>query len=216
MIYLFSGEDFDKKIREYRAFLDSLKGYEEVFYFEEGNIDFIQMESMYSSSALFFGKYVVVLKGVLGDEEESSFFLKSLNKMNSSENLFVFLEEGLNKATLDLFKKTGAKINNFDHKNKKKPERFNSFVLANSFGRRDKLGVWIDFRRAMQKEVALEELSGILFWKAKDMILKKNFSKFSEKELKNFVCRISYLLPEAREGGKDEEAVFERFLLQLV
>ena len=44
----------------------------------------------------------------------------------------------------------------------------------------------------------MEEIVGILFWKIKDMILKKNFSKFKETEFKNFAARLSYLLPEAR------------------
>ena len=97
---------------------------------------------------------------------------------------------------------------------KEKKEKFNSFLLANALSSKDKLNLWIYFRQAIEAGVALEELAGILFWKVKDMILKKNFAKFSERELKNLSARLSYLLPEARSKGPDAEEVFEQFLLE--
>ena len=57
-------------------------------------------------------------------------------------------------------------------------------------------------------------LTGVLFWKAKDMILKKNFGKFKEEEINNFANKLSYLLPEARKEGIDAESAFEKFLLE--
>ena len=69
---------------------------------------------------------------------------------------------------------------------KEKKEKFNNFLIANAFANKDKLNTWIYFRQAVDKGVAMEELIGILFWKIKDMLLKKNFSKFSEKQLKTF------------------------------
>ena len=48
----------------------------------------------------------------------------------------------------------------------------------------------------------------------KDMLLKKNFSKFSKEELESFALALSYLLPEARKKGVDDEATFEQFLLK--
>ncbi len=68
--------------------------------------------------------------------------------------------------------------------------------------------------QAMDKGVGMEELVGVLFWKAKDMLLKKNFSKFSEVELQAFASKLSYLLPKARKEGLDDESVFEQFLLE--
>ncbi|MBI3305512.1 hypothetical protein HYZ82_00025 [Candidatus Nomurabacteria bacterium] len=98
---------------------------------------------------------------------------------------------------------------------KEPKSKFNSFLLANAFGVRNKFNLWLYFREAMEKEVAMEELIGILFWKIKDMILKRDFCKFSETELKNFSSRLSYLLPQARKEGKDAESAFERFLLEI-
>ena len=99
-------------------------------------------------------------------------------------------------------------------KRKEKKEKFDNFLIASAFANRDKLNTWLYFRQAIDKGVAMEELTGILFWKIKDMILKKNFSKFKEGELKNFAAKISYLLPEARKEGRDAESALERFLLE--
>ena len=136
--------------------------------------------------------------------------------MNSSENVFVFTENKQTKPVLEAFKKAGAKIFLSEKVKKEKGEKYNNFLLANALGSRDKLSIWLHFCRAMNVGVIAEELAGVLFWKAKDMILKKNFNKFSEKELKNFASKISYLLPEARKEGRDAEAAFERFLLEVV
>ena len=117
---------------------------------------------------------------------------------------------------LDVFKKINSKsidLNIFALP-KIKLEKFDNFLLANAFGDKDRLKLWIYFRMAMDRGVMMEELSGVLFWKAKDMILKKNFNKLSEKELQKFTSKLAYLLPEARQKGIDAESVFEQFLLE--
>ena len=137
----------------------------------------------------------------------------SSEPISESRNDFIFLEGKLGKPILDAFKKVRAELNIFELPKEKK-ERYNNFLLADDFADRNKLNLWIHFRQAMDAGVRMEELIGILFWKAKDMLLKKNFGKFSEAELKNFVAKISYLLPEARKKGEDDESAFEQFLLE--
>ena len=123
------------------------------------------------------------------------------------------MESKLNKPILDAFRKARAELNIFELPKEKK-EKYDNFILTYDFEKRDKLNLWIHFRQAMDKEVGMEELVGVLFWKAKDMLLKKNFSKFSEAQLKNFAGKLSYLLPQARKEGIDTESVFEQFLLE--
>ena len=47
------------------------------------------------------------------------------------------------------------------------------------------------------------------------MILKNNFGKFKEEQLKDFAGKLSYLIPEARKKGIDAETALERFLLEV-
>jgi hypothetical protein len=211
MIYLFCGEDVKNKHENFKKFIESIPKSTETFYIGKNDFNPMETESFYSGSGLFFTKCIVVFTNIFEKEETLRFILNKLNLIGESGNDFVFLEGKLNKTVLDAFKKARAEINVFELP--KKVEKFNSFLLANAFGQRDKLNLWIYFRQAIGGGVAMEELIGILFWKAKDMILKKDFNKFSEIEIKNFAGKLSYLLPEARKNGLDTESVFEQFLL---
>ncbi|KKP85652.1 hypothetical protein A3B84_00505 [Candidatus Nomurabacteria bacterium RIFCSPHIGHO2_02_FULL_35_13] len=212
MIYLFCGDDVKNKRSNYEKFMKSVPIGTETFFIGKNDFNSVQTENFYSGSGLFFTKCVVVFTNIFEKEETLDFILNKLNLISESKNNFVFLEGKLNKPVLDAFKKSRAEINVFELPKEKK-EKFNSFLLANAFGEKNKLNLWIYFRQAMDNGVAMEELIGVLFWKVKDMLLKNNFSKFSESELKNFAGKLSYLLPEARKEGKDAESAFEQFLL---
>lgn len=213
MIHLFSGDDTQIKIKAYEQFLKSQPKDVETFFINKNDFNKMELESFYSGAGLFFSKCTIVLTDFFENEEIADFILEKLSLMFESTNTFVFIEGKLNKPILDAFKKARAELNIFEL-SKEKKEKFNNFLLANAFGDRDKLNLWIYFRQAMDKGVGMEELVGVLFWKAKDMLLKKNFSKFSEVELQAFASKLSYLLPKARKEGLDDESVFEQFLLE--
>jgi len=137
--------------------------------------------------------------------------------MGNSTNSFIFLEGKLNKSILDVFRKIELKkiqLNIFELPKEKK-EKYDNFLVANAFANKDKLNTWICFRQAMDVGVGMEEIIGVLFWKIKDMLIKKDFRKFSESELKKSATHLSYLLPEARKSGLDAESAFEQFLLEV-
>ena len=213
MLYLFSGDDAKSKIINYEKFIKSLPKEVEVFPVNRNDFDQVQIESFYSGSSLFSAKSAVVFSGILEYEETREFILEKLEAMGKSGNIFVFLEGKLNKSILDAFRKARAELNVFELPKEKK-EKFDNFLVANAFANKDKLNTWIYFRQAVDVGVVMEELIGVLFWKIKDMLLKKNFSKFSEEQLKNYAAKISYLLPEARKKGLDAESAFEQFLLE--
>lgn len=217
MLYLFSGDDTKSKLLAYEKFIASLGPGTEIFSIGRNNFDHGQIENLYSGAGLFFERCAVVLSGVLEAEPMRDFILKKLAPMAQSANYFIFLEGKLGKPIADAFKKAKAKSEVFElpKERKRKKEKFNSFLLANAFEQKDRLNLWIYYRTALDKGVALEELAGVLFWKIKDMILKNNFRRFSAIELKNFASRLSYLLPQARRRGEDAEIAFERFLLEI-
>ena len=213
MIYLFSGDDAKNKILNYEKFIKNISVDVETFFINRNNFDRVQIESLYSGASLFATKHNVVFSGVFDYEETRDFILEKLKLMGESNSSFVFLEGKLNKPILDAFKKARAEINVFELPKEKK-EKYDNFLVANAFANKDKLNTWICFRQAMDLGVGMEEIIGVLFWKIKDMLLKKNFSKFSEDQLKTFASKISYLLPEARKEGRDAESAFEQFLLE--
>ncbi|MFZ1019952.1 MAG: hypothetical protein WAN61_03120 [Minisyncoccia bacterium] len=215
MIYLFSGDDAKNKIAQYEKVLKSLSKDAEVFSVNRNDFDQNQVESLCSGSGLFFAKAVAVFSDIFENEKNRDFILGKLEPMRMSDNDFVFLEGKLSKSVLEVFKKAKAEIRIFDL-TKEKKEKFDNFLLADAFARKDKFSLWLYFRQAVETGASLEALAGILFWKIKDLILKKNFSKFSEMELKSFATRLSCLLPAARKEGCDAEAAFEQFLLGIL
>lgn len=214
MLYLFAGDDTKNKNIYSEKFIKSIPKSTEVFSISRNNFNPVQIESFYSGASLFSPLSALIFQGIFEHEETRDFVLEKLKLMSDSANSFVFLEGKLNKLITDAFKKTEGEINLFELPKEKK-EKFDNFLVANAFGQKDKLNMWIYFRQAMDKGVSMEEIIGVLFWKIKDMLLKKNLGKFSETELKNFASRLSYLLPEARKDGRDAESVFEQFLLEV-
>ena len=213
MIYLFAGDDVTTRHKAYEEFISNATDGVETFFIGRNDFDKVQIESLYSGAGLFFAKCNVVFTQVLEREDATEFILEKLEAMAKSANDFIFLESKLKKSILDAFKKNRAELNIYDL-SKDKKEKFDNFLLANAFGNRDKVNLWIYFRQAMDRGVGMEELVGVLFWKSKDMILKKNLSKFSMQELQDFSSKISYMLPESRSDGFDDEARFEQFLLE--
>ncbi len=214
MIYLFAGDDIRSKASASEKFIDSLPKGVEVFYISRNNLDKIEFQSLYSGSGLFTKKFVVILQGILEYEDNRDFMLSKLEKLNASANDFVFIEGKLTKAVLEEFKENGAKVNIFELPKIKK-EKYDNFLVANAFASGDKFNTWYHYREAMRLGVGLEEIVGVVFWKMKDMILKKNFRQFSEEKLKDSAFKLSYLLPSARKEGRDPEVALEQFLLEV-
>jgi hypothetical protein len=216
MLYLFAGADATAKLKGYESFVKKVGAGTEVLFISNNDFDKMQAESLYSGSGLFGGKSLVTFSQVLEREEARDFLLNKLKQMELSSNTFIFLEGKLNKPVIDAFKKTvaeGSQVNIFEPA-KERGEKFNNFVLANAFGERNKLNLWIHYREALAHGASLEELTGILFWKVKDMLLKKSLGKYKKNELENFAKKISFLVPEARKEGRDAEAALEQFLLE--
>jgi hypothetical protein len=213
MIYLFSGDDSKNKILSYEKFIKAIPVDTEKFFITKNNFDPFQIENFYSGASLFSALSAIIFKDILEREETADFLLGKLKEMGESENTFVFLENKLNKGTLDVFKKARAEMNIFELPKEKK-EKYDNFLVANAFANKDKLNTWIYFRQAVDLGVSMEELVGVIFWKLKDNLLKRNFTKLSEEQIKNFISKISYLIPEARKKGMDAESALEQFLLE--
>jgi hypothetical protein len=214
MLYLFFGNDSTNKLKAFESFSKAIPKSTDVLSFSRNNFSKMQIESLYSGVSLFSAKSAIIFSNILEYEEQRDFILEKLEQMGESGNSFIFLEGKLNKPIIDAFKKARAEMNIFELP-KEKMEKFDNFLVANAFGQKDKLNLWIYFRQAMDLGVGMEELVGVLFWKIKDMILKKNFGKFTEQQLKSSAAQLSYLLPEARKEGRDAETAFEQFLLEV-
>ena len=217
MIHLFAGNDTARKRSAYDRFMISLPEGTDISFVGVRSFSREELEGFISSAGLFSARNAVVLEDLFEREEDADYLLEKLPKMAFSPNVFIFLERKLGKPALDSFREAGAEMNIFEQEKKiEKNGKFNSFVLADALAARNKLLLWINFCQAMEAGVELEPIAGILFWKTKDMLLKKSFGKYSEEELKDLSGKISILLPEARGRGADPEIAFEKFLLEAI
>lgn len=146
-------------------------------------------------------------------------FLKSEVKLSSEEwkilkeskTIFVFLEEKLLAVDMNKLKKY-ASIENFSTKEVKEKPKFNVFNIAESFAKRDKIGTWILYKEALSLGSSPEEISGIIFWKIKTMVI--NGSKFFTKdELKMCSSELVSLYHLAHLGKLDFIIGLEQFIL---
>jgi hypothetical protein len=216
MLYLFYGDDTKNKLSGYEKFIKTIPKSTDIIFINKNNFNQIQIESFYFGSSLFSEKSTIIFSNIFESEEIRDFILAKLKLIGESKNSFIFLEGKLNKSILDAFKKVDQKKLQFNvfELAKEKVKKFDNFLVANAFANKDKLNTWIYFRQAIDSDVSLEEIVGVLFWKIKDMILKKNFGQFKEEQLKTFVSKLSYILPEARKVGRDAESALEQFLLE--
>jgi len=115
---------------------------------------------------LFGGRFLYIihdlareldLKNILADYAES-------------ENIIVFSEETITKKITGAFEKQNATITDFGKEVVKKETAFNTFVLADALGERDKKKLWILLQDAL-KHASAEEIHGILYWQIKNMTM---------------------------------------------
>ncbi len=157
--YELAKEHLDSRLAKARE-----EGYKIIFY----DLDSLSLENLESEIPLtrdLFGERSVF---VFRDASRLSFFKELICQSAESENHFLFLEQKLLKKDRDFFEKKGFSL--FDFQEKKEKKEFNIFRLADSFGRRDKKQLWLDYHEALV-HARPEEIHGVLFWQLKNLAL---------------------------------------------
>ena len=241
MIYIFYGLNKEDMRHEARGFLDGLLDKN-----EQSKIERIYPEDLSSdklndfilSQGLFGEPRVIVMEGILGDDKTPAMVLGKTGEINSSPNIFIFLEEDLDSEILETLKDNVEKIFHFkDKKGGKVADKFNIFSITDALGRRDRKTAWIFYQKAVLAGISPEEVHSILIWQVKSIILAKkwgeagaeslgmkpfvfnkakSFSKnFSEKEIMELSSRLVDVYHRARRGAVSFEEALERMILDL-
>lgn len=127
MLYLVFGKDTyrsRKKLKELEDFFikkNSRLGVYKVSADEFSSSDF---EEFWRANNLFGNKNLVIGEGLFGDKVVADFLLKNLEKISSSENIFIFWEEELAESTLSSLKTAAEKIQKFEPLSRKDLERW--------------------------------------------------------------------------------------------
>lgn len=206
MIYILSGNDTKKK----NAYLKKLYGYDSPFLVPGSNLTKEELFDKARSISLFGKSPIVVLENIIKEEsvilsQEDIFILRD------SPTIFVFLEEKLLTSEIKKYKKY-ATIEDFSYLEVKKTPKMNVFGIADSFSYKNKIETWILYREAISQGVSPEEISGIVFWKIKTMIL-TGTKVFSLYELKKLSSEIVSIYHKAHRGECDFTIGLEQFIL---
>jgi hypothetical protein len=236
MLYLIHGSDWQKARAKAREILNSLqkkKPEAVVVSLEEGGVSEAKIEELAGSQGLFERKFIVFSDRACVDLETTEIIEKKLPVIAASENIFVFLEEELEADLLKVFKKHSEKAQEF--KKVEKKERFNSFLLADALGQRNKERLWVLYHQALHEGIVAEELHGTLFWQLKALrsatIAKtaseaglKSFSwtkaksflrRWKPEELREASNKMVSLYHDSRRGEYELQTALEKFILDL-
>jgi hypothetical protein len=206
MIYFLVGNDTKKKNERSRAISLSFIPNK----ISEDEVSRIILLDYASSGSLFGDISLIIVENLLNRKDIvlSSDEWKSIEE---SPNIFIFLEDSM-LATEEKKYKKYAQIEHFDKKEDKKDTGRDVFLICDAFARKDKIGAWVLYREAIEKGISPENISGILFWKIKSMIL-NNDRNFTKENLKMHSSQIVTLHHKAHRGELDFVIGLEQFIL---
>ncbi|MDO8591253.1 MAG: hypothetical protein Q7R65_04760 [bacterium] len=238
MLFFLHGTDTDKareKAHEMLASLHKKKPEAELFRLDADNWDEIRLDELVGAQGLFERKFIVFVNRLFDNKEAKEVLLKKLPAIAESENVFIFLDGKVDKATLVEITEVAEKVQLFEKTEAKKPQSFNIFSLADAFGERDRKALWVIYQKAVRNDASPEELSGILFWQIKNLMLARESASASEASLNPFVfgkskrysrnfsldelavlaLELVTLYHSSHRGQVDFEAGIERFVLKV-
>lgn len=223
MIYFYHGTDIDKARDKAHELIDSLRKKKpdaSFFKIDTEHFDISKLTEYIGGQGLFSNKYIVLLDRLCENKEVKTEFVDKLKEIKESENIFVILEGKIDKATTMKIEKKAEKTAVYDLSEKdallkanKKEGEINIFEIANALARKNKKEIWVLYRRLIDDGKVPEEIHGVLFWKAKTMLLAGGTHNWKGEELLKFIDELITVYHEARRGKCEMETGVERLVL---
>lgn len=210
MIFLYLGTDRNKARSAMDAAIKKTTTKNtEVVRISDSN-DVADLKAALQGGGIFGGERIVVLDGILANEEMRVVFEDTVESLGTSGDTFFMYEEKPNAATKRLLEKYAKSSQVFDAPKAEREDNF--FAVANAFRAGKKKELWVLLQREYALGHAPEMLHGTLFWAAKQMMLKPRGTSDAARG-KKLVAELAALPHEARRGGEDLEYALERFVL---
>lgn len=196
MLYIFHGNDREKiniKAQELMASLSAKRPDASLFNLNPDNWSTDLLNEYTESQGLFVQKYIINAQDIF-----SQFFNEAgdyIERIKESPHIFIFREYDLDAKKIKALTKYADKIQEFEKVEKK--DDYNIFGIANAWG--DKKKLWTLYQEAKLRDIADEQIHGILFWKLKSINAPQ-------------IGSLVDVYHEARRGG-DMELLLERWIL---
>ena len=173
-------------------------------------------DDLYASlqgGGLFGERHVFVIDDVSLNEEMFAVLLQILEGMKESEEPFFIFEASPDAATRRTIEKCAETSKRFDAPKKKRDDGV--FALANAQRRATKKALWAGYQRELIKGNAPEAIHGVLFWGAKEILLKSREGNAESRRAQRLVAELAELPHEARSNNFPLEYALERFMLSV-
>ena len=164
-------------------------------------------------TGMFDATRVLVLEGILGNEEMYPVLMNMLPTLGGSKEEIFMYEE---KPPADIRRKVekyAEKSMRHDAAGKEKDTSI--FTLSAALARGDRKALWVGYQRALARGDAIEAIHGVLFWGAKKILLSapKESSMFDRGAA--LVAELAELPHKARRQSIELEYSLERYLLNV-
>jgi DNA polymerase III delta subunit len=210
MLYFFIGTDREKARTQMNAAIARAAGKSTVVRISDAHT-VADLEMALRGAGMFDTTRVVVFDSVCANEEMRAILLDALPRISKSPDAFFLLEEKPDAQTKRTIEKYAEKTEKFDAVAQKK-ENF-IFALANALRRGDKKTLWLGYQRELAAETAPEAIHGVLFWGAKDMLLKSRPASAERRRAEQLIAELAELPHEARRKGVELEYALEALIL---
>lgn len=217
MIYFYYGTDIESSRKKAKITIDSLlakKPDATLVKIGDEDITLERVNDLISGQALFSNKYIVFLYKTFENKNNKEILIKNLKEINKSENIFIFVEEKIDKTTFGKIEKNSEKIQEFTKPEKsltkkellaQKGEKIDFFEFADALGKRDKRQLWVLYQDALREQVPAEEVHGIFFWQIKSMLFASKCKTPSEAGMKDYPFKKAREYSRNYNGGELEE-----------
>lgn len=142
-----------------------------------------QIADALGAQSLFGGAEWFVLDTPSANPEFLEETYHSLKELSESPNTFVIMEGSLLAPAKKAYAKYAQSSEEFTAT---KPERFNTFAMADALASKDRRQLWVLLQAAKADGQSAEEIIGILWWQLKALRLAAITSSASEAGMKDF------------------------------
>jgi len=142
-----------------------------------------QIADALGASSLFGGEEWYVIDTPSANADFAEEVKNSLKEMSESQNTFIIMEEALLAPAKKAYAKYAASSEEFTAD---KPERFDTFAMANALASKDRRQLWVLLQAAKENGQAAEAIIGILWWQLKALRFAAVTNSASEAGMKDF------------------------------
>ena len=227
MLYLIHGTDNKKRILARKKILAKVgQNFFLPVEIQKENLhlleNYLQAQSLFSnlSSGLADEKILINIFDILTKEDSRKFIYENLEKLISSQNIFILDEPFALKTSIDKVTKLVGRENVFDCSEIKAVKDIEPFKFCDLIEARDKKNAWLEWKKIYEEWGNQEEqaLHGALWWKWK--MIWQNFLNgrkvnYSKIEIENMAKEISLMSMQANNGEIDLMRTIEKLILKI-